>query len=276
MAAASTGDDSFVYPIPMGEQSISLMNSLSWIRGLYSDAGRLKSQQSSCDNSHHDEVTASWFTTKTKIVPGDVLTIVDTLTYPTPRGMHTLSRARVEQVFDRRYLLELEESATLRLYSYTELDQLRFAFVAMMDLVEGGKVFDKDGQLTGLAKRDIKKNCSEKSVSEKEVPVVAAPSSGGVPPRGSVQKFLRGILEDECTAKWPHTPVAKSCVFSVDQDPTQPRHKPRFQATVELPLLGGKGSVARFQGVWMGNRRDAENSAAESALKMLHAAGKKK
>lgn len=282
-SAPTTEKDTFRYPLPLGEQFVTLPNSLSWIRGLYEDAGRIKKARDAAPPSGSslpdDELLKSWFTHKTKVVPGDVLTLVESITYPSPRGMLTVGRARVESVFDRRYLLEMEESDVLKLYSYVELDQMRFAFVAMMDLVDAGKVFGPDGQLTGLAKRDIKKNCGEKSEAAAASSAASGPSSSGATAPAAaapgkkpvVQKFLRGVLEDECALRWPHTPVAKSCLFQVAQDPAQPRNKPLFQATVELPLYNKRS----FKGEWVGNKRDAESSAADVALRSLVSGQKK-
>ncbi|CUG94064.1 dsRNA-binding protein, putative [Bodo saltans] len=283
-AATTAEKDTFRYPLPLGDQNVTLPNSLSWIRGLYEDAGRIKKSRETAaaaptgSSLPDDELLKSWFTHKTKVVPGDVLTLVESITFPTPKGMQTVGRPRVEFVFDRRYLLEMEESDVLKLYSYIELDQMRFAYVAMMDLVDAGKVFGPDGQLTGLAKRDIKKNCGEKSeaplpASSSTAPAAsaivassgAAPSAGGAKKPAAVQKFLRGVLEDECILRWPHTPVAKSCIFKVEQDPSQPRNKPLFQATVELTLYNKRS----FKGEWVSNKRDAESSAADIALRAL-------
>lgn len=289
-AAAPTSDkDTFRYPLPLGDQFVTLPNSLSWIQGLYEDAGRVQRSRASLGASEASAATAaplpddallrSWFALKTKVVPGDVLTLVESITFPTPKGMQTVGRARVESVFDRRYMLEMEESAVLKLYSYVELDQMRFAYVAMMDLVDAGKVFGPDGLLTGLAKRDIKKNCAEKNeaASSSQAPSASPPTAvasnhiSAAKRPAAAQKFLRGVLEDDCASRWPHTPVNKSCIFKVEQDPNQPRHKPLFQATVELPLYNKRS----FKGEWVANKRDAESSAADAALRALIAGQKR-
>lgn len=178
---------------------------------------------------------------------------------------------------------------------YTELDVARFCLCALWELTEKG-IFDKaTGELTPLAKRDMKKALSEAanggksqidennsaSASASTSSNVAAvtttgSNSGGASVSSSsssvigqgtfngprTQKNLRALLEEECAVAWPHTPVDKAVVFTILQDPNQPRHKPLFKATVEFPLL----KKMKVEGDWAPTKRDAENSAADKTL----------
>ncbi|KAK7198691.1 hypothetical protein NESM_000832900 [Novymonas esmeraldas] len=237
-----------------------------------------------------------------------------------------------------QFLLYYEEREKLRHCNYLQLDRLRFAWVAVKELLEESKVFHlHDGSLTGFARRDLKKNnaASPFCIAAPSTPVVesSSPSGGGGGGGGASSKvvgrgggnarlhqgtsgnvitgpskdvmeekkrvqqlrFLREELEQECQRRWPYTPVAKSCLFSVEEMveaelPTDAleqlglvgahnlknaksgqRRGPRYYlATVELPLLNKKGGAARFKAPrWWNNRRDAESAAAEATLLAL-------
>jgi hypothetical protein len=277
-------EDDFVYPLPVSEnfelRFTNALASVQWIYnecGLstlpYSGGGKKASASSSSGSGAHE----AWFTFSDLVIAGGMLKLAQTMSYPSPKGFTTITRARVDDIFDKRYLIEYEDRSELAKFTYLELDMVRFAFVAIMDLASSGKVFNKaDGSLTPLAKRDIRKNCIKderdcesalvcaKSSSASSSAAGAASSSSAVP-AAAVQKHVRGILEDECQARWPHTPVTKSCIFTVEKDPAQPKHKPLFQALVEIAPL-----KKSFKGSWVGNKRDAENSAAEVAIRALH------
>ena len=164
---------------------------------------------------------------------------------------------------------------------YTELDLARFCLCALWELAEKG-IFDKNtGELTPLAKRDMKKalsdagNNSAATSSTASTNINSAAASGaaaatnskaviGTGSRGGAktQKNLRALLEEECSVSWPHTPVDKAVIFTIVNDPAQPRHKPLFKATVEFPLL----KKMKVEGEWAPTKRDAENSAADKSL----------
>jgi hypothetical protein len=76
---------------------------------------------------------------------------------------------------------------------------------------------------------------------------------------------MKAILEDECVARWPHTPAKKSASVELEQDPNQPRHKPLYKGIVTLMYCGN----TKIEGPWMGNKKDAEDAAAELALRRL-------
>lgn len=213
----------------------------------------------------------------------------------------------------------------LRHFTYVQLDRLRFAYVAMKELLDGdGKVFHRhDGSITGLASRDIKKNCKKEGTSDKgdqtiaspTIPtvgrgggnarlhhgtsgnVITAPSTAVVEAKKEAQqkRFLRDELQNLCLARWPHTPIQKSCVFTIaDQrqqcalDGTEEiggglatmnvtnrngtkRKGPTFYlGAVDLPLFNKKGGSARFKArKWWSVKADAEADAAEVALQAL-------
>lgn len=189
----------------------------------------------------------------------------------------------------------------LRELPFTELDIARFCLCALWELSERN-VFDpkNDGELTQLAKRDLKKalttaaaagvgvagkdsslagdSATNSSLSSTATSSVAggfaSSAAGGAALAGKsvigtgtaqgqrVQKNLRALLEEECAVAWPHTPVDKAVVFTIINDPEQPRHKPLFKATVEFPLL----KKMKVEGEWAPTKRDAENSAADKSL----------
>lgn len=136
-----------------------------------------------------------FFEEKTRIVPpnAQVMRRVECFHFPTPRGVRSVSRDKVEGAerppppsffktsnpntiaaaataapglfclwpSHNQFLLNYESKEKLQRMTYIELDRLRFAFVAVKLLIEEYQVFHpRDGSLTGLAKRDIKNNCS--------------------------------------------------------------------------------------------------------------------
>ena len=282
-------DDDFVYPVPISETfELRFTNAMSSIQWLYTEcgipplsgsSGSKKSQLSAAGPATAQSSTyeSAWFTFSDLVIAGGMLKLVQTITFPSPKGFATITRARIDDVFDRRYLVEYEAAAELSKFSYLELDMCRFAFVALLDLFNARCFAKADGSIMPLAKRDIRKNClkdpppssssTETCHDGKSAPGAASPGAAAavVVSAASVQKHVRGILEDECAARWPHTPVSKSVVFTVEKDPAQPKHKPLFQATVEIMPL-----KKSFKGAWVGNKRDAENAAAEVAIRTLH------
>lgn len=252
------------------------------------------------------------FTAKTQVVPGGILQVTESIAYPTPQGMTSMSRAKVSEIFDGVFITDLLKASTcgngaalikrLGEYSYQELDEMRFAFAAIFDLVERGNVFEADGKLTGLAKRDLKKNCkaalcggadevepaasgateapkkggsSSTPSASAAAPAASGGKKGGLPQPaklGAEERQMKAILLQECGVQWPHTPPEKSAQFVVEQDPDQPKHKPLFRAAVTLVPL--KKMVVK--GEWCRTRKDAENSAAEAALRQLHSGAKPK
>ncbi|CCW65772.1 unnamed protein product [Phytomonas sp. EM1] len=203
--------------------------------------------------------------------------IVQGLTLPTPRGPRTITRAKVEGDHRAQYtnphqglstitnstacfsllpghnhfLVHYEPRARLGCCTYLQLDQLRFAWVAVRELIAEGKVFHRrDGGLTGFARRDLRKNnpppsgaveTAEADRKGKKPPgetaeigrgggnarlhqgtsgnvVVAAPRAAVEERRAMQQKrFVKEDLLAECARRWPHTPPAKSCRLVVDE-----------------------------------------------------------
>ena len=70
------------------------------------------------------------------------------------------------------------------------------------------------------------------------------------------------VLEEEIAAAFPYVPIEKAVVFTMQNDPTQPRHKPKFKASIEFPNL----KKLKVEGDWAPTKRDAENSAADKSL----------
>ncbi|KAF5220780.1 hypothetical protein TcYC6_0034420 [Trypanosoma cruzi] len=277
----------------------------------------------------------SFFTRESKVIPnGALLYTVQTFRFPTPRGPRSITRALVEtpgkyfsplqeEKGGGHFLCCYEDKQLLRCFTYVQLDQLRFAWVAVKELLEEHKAVQRtDGTLTGLARRDIKKNntnSNEMANSEKangvggsttattamgaDAGLSTAATAPAVPPPSMVRKphpssnvivgptaearktreelrekkYMSELLKEECAARWPHTPVHKSVIFLVEEQQLEAtggrkgRKGPRsYLATVELPLLNKKGGVATFKGPqWCTARRDAENAAAEVALRAL-------
>ncbi|KAG5482689.1 hypothetical protein CUR178_06726 [Leishmania enriettii] len=324
-------------------------------------------------------VFEKFFAEGNKIIPQhtDLYYYIESFTLPTPKGPKVITRSKVEGDYrathqpshapsapgtvgttakttvtnstayfsllpgHNQFLLYYEDSDKLRHFTYLQLDQLRFAWVAVKELLEENKVFNlNDGSLTGFAKRDLKKNnaaspfCLTSSAQAAAAVESAATSNGGAggssgsssavvgrgggnarlhqgtsgnvitaPSREAMDekkrmqqmRFLREELEHECQCRWPYTPVAKSCIFSVEEkieaelpadaleqlgligahnarnSKNGSRRGPRYYlATVELPLLNKKGGAARFKAPrWWNNRRDAESAAAEATLMAL-------
>jgi hypothetical protein len=318
-----------------------------------------------------------FFVEKSQVLPGhsELYYCVESLTVPTPKGPKCVTRSKVEG--DHRavhlpshappagsntpvsqttvtnstayfsllpghnqFLLFYEEAAKLRCFNYRQLDMLRFVWVAMRELVDDSKVFHRhDGNITELAKRDLKNNNaaspfalaleenerakggeSKADAHRKAEPKASTPmvgrgggnarlnqgTSGNVVtgPSKEVREArqemlkkvgLKGELEEECKQRWPHTPPHKACLFVTTEVPenemeasalselgvvprpalnhkgTKRRGPLYFFCTVELPFLNKKGAAtARFKAArWCGNRRDAENLAAEAALLAL-------
>ncbi|RNC55735.1 hypothetical protein TcCL_ESM06773 [Trypanosoma cruzi] len=112
----------------------------------------------------------SFFTRESKVIPnGALLYTVQTFRFPTPRGPRSITRALVEtpgkyfsplqeEKGGGHFLCCYEDKQLLRCFTYVQLDQLRFAWVAVRELLEEHKAVQRtDGTLTGLARRDIKK-----------------------------------------------------------------------------------------------------------------------
>ncbi|RNF06376.1 hypothetical protein TraAM80_03949 [Trypanosoma rangeli] len=276
-----------------------------------------------------------FFTCESKVIPnGALLYTVQTFRFPTPRGPRCITRALVEapgKYFSPlqedkgggHFLCCYEEKRLLRRFTYLQLDKLRFAWVAVKELLEEHKAVQRtDGTLTGLARRDIKNNnaisndvangdangagslTTAGTVGTKAGTTTAATTPAALPPtvmrkphpssnvivgptaearktREGLQerKYMSDLLKEECAARWPHTPVHKSVVFTVEEQQLEVeggrkgRKGPRtYLATVELPLLNKKGGVAVFRGTqWCTTRKDAENAASEAALRALRA-----
>lgn len=307
-----------------------------------------------------------FFEEKTRLVPpnAQVYRQVQAFTMPTPKGARTVSRAKVEGdeqpprpsfvqqstaaavaaavnapgIFclwptHNQFLIHYEAKEKLSRMNYVELDRLRFAFVAVKDLLEEYKVFHlHDGTITGLSKRDIKKNCAsdarwavnvgsaDEAGSSKNnsnsTPgsvgrgggnarlhqgtsgnVVTAPSTEAIQLRKEAlqKRFLKEELQNMCLARWPHSPIAKSCVFVIVEEKKQcdlngseplgtvsgpsnfsnnkggKRKGPTYYlAAVDLPLFNKKGGTARFRGAkWWTVKADAESDAAEVAIRAL-------
>ena len=397
---ANKVEDDFLYPVPIagGETGtgLKLTNALDAIYSLYQHAGaipkvrvnpkELKEKEAAAaaaddgakkgdtNNTKVERmdpaIKAGWFTYTDRVIPGGMMRLVETIRYPSPKGWQTTTAARVAQLFDRRFLVEFEDRQVIAQFTYTELDELRFAYAAIFDLVTGGqeaiaktsvsaaaleaiggavasaasassasasasaaataaaaasaspsfyaaqtlqaannsKVFENMWGLQGLARRDIKKNCEASSSSAAAdggasssnnnnaaaaAVVVAGKQKAGVakggtgssglvrtdaskerPKLAAEKKHAKALLEDECVKLWPHTPPSKAAVFTLANDPNQPRHKPLYRATVELSMMNKR----KIEGPWMGNKKDAEDGAAEVVLKFLYTSsfGKKK
>jgi hypothetical protein len=295
-------DDGFPYPFPITPGAVvsstsstpiiglTFFNALEAVAFLYKSAGLLtsntpavKSSSSSSSSSApaaaviiDDNIKKEWFKYKTQVLPGGiVMRLVESIVVPTPKGPQFTTSKRVLSVYDRRYLLEFEPSSVLSQYSYTELDELRFAYLAVADLLVDGKVFAGQWELTGLAKRDIKKNNTQEVMLQAittggiaggvgaSVANVKGQAGGGTGSSGKIrvaadrpkadatQKHMKAILEDECVARWPHTPAKKSASVELEQDPNQPRHKPLYKGIVTLMYCGN----TKIEGPWMGNKK---------------------
>ncbi|KAG5482866.1 hypothetical protein LSCM1_06898 [Leishmania martiniquensis] len=325
-------------------------------------------------------VFEKFFVEGSKIIPQhtNLYYFTESFTLPTPKGPKVITRSKVEGDYrathqpshapsapatagamtkttvtnstayfsllpgHNQFLLYYEERDKLRHFTYLQLDQLRFAWVAMKEMLEENKVFNlNDGSLTGLAKRDLKKNnaaspfclslAAHASAAAESAAtngtgagasngsgnsavvgrgggnarlhqgtsgnVITAPDKQVMEEKKRMQqmRFLREELERECQSRWPYTPVAKSCIFHVEErvevelpaealeqlglvgahnaknSKKDSRRGPRYYlATVELPLLNKKGGIARFKAPrWWNNRRDAESAAAEATLMAL-------
>ncbi|RNF16977.1 uncharacterized protein Tco025E_04988 [Trypanosoma conorhini] len=278
-----------------------------------------------------------FFTRESRVIPnGAILYTVQAFRFPTPRGPRSITRALVEapdKYFSPlqedkgggHFLCRYEERRLLRCCTYLQLDQLRFAWVAVKELLEEHKAVQRtDGSLTGLARRDIKKNnanvndtasggangaggpttTTAVAVGTSAGTATAAAAAAALPPtlmrkphpssniivgptaearktREGLRekKYMSDLLREECAERWPHTPVQKSVIFTVEEQQLEAqggrkgRKGPRtYLATVELPLLNKKGGAAVFKGAqWCTTRKDAENAAAEAALRALRA-----
>jgi hypothetical protein len=244
-------------------------------------------------------LTPHRFTYSAHHFPGGIFKLVETLSYPTPQGVKTISRAGVDDQLQKagrpfvtdllpdRYAVTADQLGGVLC---TTVDEARFALVAMTDLIVERKIFNPDGTLTGLAKRDLKKNCvavsaaaSAPTAASSAAPAAtAAPSAGGRRGGGpvvnglatsvaatgvEVEKNTRGILVEKCVALYPYIPADKQLSFAIEQDPTAPRHKPRYKATVTI--TGLKGKQTTFVGEWCGTKRDAEITACSAALVVM-------
>ncbi|AYU77478.1 hypothetical protein, conserved [Leishmania donovani] len=142
-------------------------------------------------------VFEKFFVEGSKIIPQhtDLFYFIESFTLPTPKGPKVITRSKVEGDYravhqpshapaslgaagamtettvtnstayfsllpgHNQFLLYYEDCEKLRRFTYLQLDQLRFAWVAVKELLEESKVFNlSDGSLTGLAKRDLQKN----------------------------------------------------------------------------------------------------------------------
>ena len=243
------------YPVEVGSQQLTLPNSMEWIKMLYEAAGLLGRNV-----ELSEDVITKWFQYSTKVVPGTILKTVQQLSYPTPKGIQQITRAKVETVFHKVFLAELEPADVLAHYSYLELDQTRFAFAAVQELIQAGKVFDSEGQLTGLAKRDLKKNCAPSTAAE-EKPAASTETTPSI----SEQRYLLAVLQEECKSRWPYTPTSKSCVVTVEQSPKVPKVRPTWRAVIQLTAIN-----RTFESGWLPIKKDAETAAADAALRFLH------
>ncbi|GET87249.1 hypothetical protein, conserved [Leishmania tarentolae] len=125
----------------------------------------------------------------------DLCYFIESFTLPTPKGPKVITRSKVEGDYravhqpshaptslgaagaiakttvtnstayfsllpgHNQFLVYYEDCEKLRHFTYLQLDQLRFAWVAVKELLDESKVFNlHDGSLTGLAKRDLQKN----------------------------------------------------------------------------------------------------------------------
>lgn len=137
-----------------------------------------------------------FFEEKQRLIPPNAMVYrqVQVLHFPTPKGAFSVSRAKVEGeeqpprpsyvhtkmapgaaaaavvnppgVFclwpgHNQFLIHYETKEKMRCFTYTELDRLRFAFVALKEyILEEFQVYHRhDGTITGLARRDIRNNC---------------------------------------------------------------------------------------------------------------------
>ncbi|CBZ25079.1 conserved hypothetical protein [Leishmania mexicana MHOM/GT/2001/U1103] len=142
-------------------------------------------------------VFEKFFVEGSKIIPQhtDLYYFIESFTLPTPKGPKVITRSKVEGDYraihqpshaptslgaagattkttvtnstayfsllpgHNQFLLYYEDCEKLRHFTYLQLDQLRFSWVAIKELLEESKVFNlNDGSLTGLAKRDLQKN----------------------------------------------------------------------------------------------------------------------
>ncbi|KPI88392.1 hypothetical protein ABL78_2511 [Leptomonas seymouri] len=319
-----------------------------------------------------------FFVEGSKLIPQhtDLYWYIESFTLPTPKGPKVITRSKVEGDYrathtashapaapgaagattkttvtnstayfsllagHNHFLTYYEEREKLRYFNYLQLDQLRFAWVAVKELMEDSKVFNlNDGSLTGFAKRDLKRNnlaspfclapAAQAAANEAQQGsdsnsggaggssgpavgrgggnarlhqgtsgnVITAPNKNVLEEKKRMQqmRFLREELEKECERRWPYAPVAKSCIFTVEErietelpaealtqlglvgahnarnSKNTNRRGPRYYlGMVELPMLNKKGGTARFKATrWHNNRRDAESAAAETTLMSL-------
>lgn len=142
---------------------------------------------------------ARFFVEASKMVPqhSALYYYTESFAVPTPRGPKTITRSKVEGDYravhqpshapsqlgggsttattvtnstayfsllpgHNHFLLYYEEQEKLRHFNYLQLDQLRFAWIAVRELMDENKVFNlNDGSLSGLARRDLKRNNSD-------------------------------------------------------------------------------------------------------------------
>lgn len=253
------------YPLALGTSDsavrVSLENAFELMEQLYKEAGRDPA-----------DLQKAAFKIEGKHVPGAVMHMVSGVEYPTTSGMKRAEAGTVERAWGKgTFLVDAVPQETLAKYTYIDLDKRRFVWAAIAELV-ANKAIDENGKFTALARREVKKNCApviadEDSVDTKGKAAVAMVAPKAPPGKKAplVQKNLRGLIDDEATSIWPHTPVTKSVTFVLESDPKQPKHKPLHRATLSLPLI-----KRSFPGEWMPNKRDAENSACSAALQFIH------
>ena len=278
--ARMSGDLPFEYPKPIcakkylkdGDDSplfVSMENAPKLLQRLFAAAGVvLKLPPSICETSVDFPVPSgseeldlpAIITPDSQHIPGGTMKLVGLMRVPTRSGWKQLSANEVNGFFhDGSVPLSalMPESALKKLY-YQELDVLRFCFVAVSQAIDR-ECFGSDGELTPLARRDFKSNCRNVE-SEEE-------SGRTLNDDSKPKRFLKPLLLEECSKLWPYIPAEKAAQLTVVSDPTQPRHKPLFQATLELTQTK-KRTV--FQGSWQKNKRDAENDVCGTALTFLH------
>jgi len=300
---------------------MNVLREVSGERRTAPPAGETAEEKSARERAEAAKALSRFFVYTPQHVPGGVvMQKVSQLTYLTPNGPKQVTRTQVEATLrdaKRSFITDLLEGSSvdpgdaadedgsgddgagsslqymrvdaaeaLRGYTYQELDEMRFALVAAADLVQRN-VFDAEGRISGLAKRDLKKHFPslEESAADakKPKPKISAAEAASVPasskkgktpgvitaptPAAQVdkpQKNLKPLLFDQCQTLWPYTPPDKSAVFATENDPARPRHKPLYRCTVSVAAIKRK-----FEGEWMPTKRDAENAAAEKALGFL-------
>ncbi len=288
------------YPVPIskdeGAIGITLLSAMKVLRYLYQEAGvtltlppkllpaetppaattAASSEEQSSERKTEEKADLSTIITPTsQHIPGGLMKLVGSMKVPTRSGWKQLTANEVNGFFEdgNLPLCNLEPASFTQQYHYQELDVMRFGFVAVVNMAEKDS-FTATGELTQLARRDLRKNCRGVSLTAEEEDDTKKPAkaggSGGGGKDDKPQKFLKPLLLEKCAELWPHTPPTKAFTVTLESDPNQPRHKPLFQATLEITVTKRKVS---FKGQWQTNKRDAENDACGQALTFLHTRG---